>query len=214
MFYKTFDSVKDEYFDGLIITGAPVELMQFEDVAYWAELKEIMDWADDNSVPSLFICWAAQAALYHYHRIQKYELPQKLFGVFKHTVNNPLTDIAFNFDDEFWAPHSRYTEVRREDIIKIPSLEILSESEMAGVYIVMESEKKRIYVTGHSEYDAGTLGEEYQRDIAKGIDIQPPLNYFKDNDPSQQAIVRWKMHANLLFSNWIRFFVDSGYKIS
>ncbi len=206
-FYKTFDEVKHKRFDGLIITGAPVELLQFEEVDYWDELKEIMDWAEHNVTSTLYICWAAQAGLYYHYGVPKYELPQKMFGIFTHTLNNPKAPIVRSFDDEFLVPHSRHTEIRREDIIKVPRLEIVAESAMAGVYLVRDLEKRRIFVTGHSEYDAETLKEEYERDLAKGMDIQVPYNYFPGDDPSQTPLMRWKSHAGLLFSNWLNYYV-------
>ena len=206
-FYKSFNEVKHKRFDGLIITGAPVELLQFEEVDYWEELKEIMNWADNNVTSTLYICWAAQAGLYYHYGIPKYELPQKMFGIFKHTLNNHKVPIVRCFDDEFLVPHSRHTEIRREDIIKIPNLEIVSESAMSGVYLVRDIDKSRIFVTGHSEYDAETLNEEYIRDLTKGLDIQIPYNYFPDDDPSLQPPMRWKSHAGLLFSNWLNYYV-------
>ena len=206
-FYKTFDEIKYKKFDGLIITGAPVELLQFEEVDYWAELKQIMDWAEHRVTSTLFICWAAQAGLYYHYGIPKYELPQKMFGIFTHTLNNTKAPIVRNFDDEFLVPHSRHTEIRREDIIKVPRLEIVSESTMAGVYLVRDVEKRRIFVTGHSEYDAETLKEEYERDLAKGMNIQIPYHYFPDDDPSKIPSMRWKSHAGLLFSNWLNYYV-------
>ena len=206
-FYKTFGEIKHKRFDGLIITGAPVELLQFEEVDYWDELKQIMDWAEHRVTSTLFICWAAQAGLYYHYGIPKYELPQKMFGIFTHTLNNPKAPIVRSFDDEFLVPHSRHTEIRREDIIKVPRLEIVSESAMAGVYLVRDVEKRRIFVTGHSEYDAETLKEEYERDLAKGMDIQIPYHYFPDDDPSRIPPMRWKSHAGLLFSNWLNYYV-------
>jgi len=206
-FYKTFNEVKHKRFDGLIITGAPVELLQFEEVDYWEELTTIMDWADRNVTSTLFICWAAQAGLYYHYGVPKYGLPQKMFGIFKHTLNNHKAPIVRSFDDEFLVPHSRYTEIRREDIIKVPRLEIVSESAMAGVYLVRDVEKRRIFVTGHSEYDAETLREEYERDLAKGMDIQVPYHYFPGDDPSQTPPMCWKSHAGLLFSNWLNYYV-------
>ena len=206
-FYKTFDEVKHKRFDGLIITGAPVELLQFEEVDYWEELTTIMDWADRNVTSTLFICWAAQAGLYYHYGVPKYELPQKMFGIFTHILNNNKAPIVRSFDDEFLVPHSRHTEIRREDIIKIPRLEIVSESDVAGVYLVRDVEKRRIFVTGHSEYDAETLKEEYERDLAKGLDIQIPYHYFPGDDPSQTPPMRWKSHAGLLFSNWLNYYV-------
>ena len=206
-FYKTFDEVKHKRFDGLIITGAPVELLPFEEVDYWGELCEIMDWAERRVTSTFFICWAAQAGLYYHYGIPKYELPQKMFGVFTHTLNNPKAPIVRSFDDEFLAPHSRHTEIRREDILRVPRLEIVSESAIAGVYLVRDADKRRIFVTGHSEYDAGTLKAEYERDLAKGMDIQLPYHYFPDDDPLQTPLMRWKSHAGLLFSNWLNYYV-------
>ena len=206
-FYTTFDEIKHKRFDGLIITGAPVELLHFEEVDYWTELTTIMDWAEHNVTSTLFICWAAQAGLHYHYGIPKYELPQKMFGIFTHTLNNPKAPIVRNFDDEFLVPHSRHTEIRREDIMKVPRLEIVSESAMAGVYLVRDLEKRRIFVTGHSEYDAETLKEEYERDLAKGLDIQIPYNYFPGDDPSKAPPMRWKSHAGLLFSNWLNYYV-------
>jgi len=206
-FYKTFDEVKHKRFDGLIITGAPVELLQFEEVDYWEELKMVMDWAEHRVTSTLFICWAAQAGLYYHYGIPKYELPKKMFGIFTHTLNNPRAPIVRNFDDEFLVPHSRHTEIRREDILKVPRLEIVAESAMAGVYLVRDLEKRRIFVTGHSEYDAETLREEYERDLTKGMNIQIPYHYFPNDDPSQTPPMRWKSHAGLLFTNWLNYYV-------
>ena len=206
-FYKTFDEVKHKRFDGLIITGAPVELLQFEKVDYWKELTKIMDWAEHNVTSTLFICWAAQAGLYYHYGIPKHELSNKMFGVFTHTLNNNKAPIVRSFDDEFLVPHSRYTEIRRDDIIKESRLEIVSESAMSGVYLVRDIEKRRIFVTGHSEYDAETLKVEYERDLAKGLDIQIPYNYFPNNDPTKTPPMRWKSHAGLLFSNWLNYYV-------
>ena len=209
-FYTTFENIKNKHFDGLIITGAPTELLDFEEVNYWKELQEIMNWADSNVTSTLFICWAAQAALYHHYGVPKYELPEKMFGVFPHTLNNSSAPIVRGFDDEYLVPHSRHTEIRRNDIIKIPALEIVSESAMAGVYLVRDLEKSRIFVTGHSEYDVGTLAEEYHRDISKGMDIKIPYNYFPNNDPSLTPPMRWNSHAALLFANWINYYVNKN----
>jgi len=206
-FYKTFDEVKHKRFDGLIITGAPVELLSFEEVDYWNELKSIMDWAERSVTSTLFICWAAQAGLYYHYGVPKYELPEKMFGIFTHTLNNPKAPIVRNFDDEFLVPHSRHTEIRREDILKVPRLEIVAESETAGVYLVRDLEKRRIFVTGHSEYDAETLKKEYERDLAKGMNIQIPHHYFPNDNPAQTPKMRWKSHAGLLFSNWLNYYV-------
>lgn len=206
-FYNTFDEVKDQKFDGLIITGAPVEHLEFEEVNYWDELKQIMDWSVHNVFSTFHICWGAQAGLYHHYGIPKYPLEEKMFGVFPHTVNKKYVKLFRGFDDVFYVPHSRHTEVRREDIEKVPELEILSESEESGIYIVATRDGRQIFVTGHSEYDALTLKTEYDRDIAKGLDIKIPKNYFPDDDPSKFPVVTWRGHANLLFSNWLNYYV-------
>ena len=206
-FYKTFDDVKEERFDGMIITGAPVEHMAFEDVAYWNELKEIMDWSRRNVYCVLYICWAAQAGLYHFYKVPKYPLPEKVFGVFEHTLSARNVKLLRGFDDVFYAPHSRHSEVRREDIEKITELEILAESKDAGLYIIKSKDDRQIFVTGHCEYDPLTLKAEYDRDIAKGMDIKIPKNYFPDDDPSKQPLTKWRGHANLLFSNWLNYYV-------
>ncbi len=206
-FYKTLDEIKSQKYDGMIITGAPVELINFEEVDYWEEMKEIMNWTTHNVTSTLFICWAAQAGLYHFYGIPKYELPKKMFGVFNHTVNNRKIPLMRGFDDLFPAPHSRYTEIRREDIIKVKELEIISESNEAGVYIVASMDGKRIFITGHSEYDPYTLKNEYERDLNKGLDIEIPRNYFPDDDPLKPPLVKWRSHANLLFTNWLNYYV-------
>ncbi len=206
-FYKTFDEVKHKRFDGLIITGAPVEMLEFEEVDYWDELTQIMDWAEHNVTSTLYICWAAQAGLYYHYGVPKYQLPQKMFGIFPHTLNNPKAPIVRGFDDEFMVPHSRHTEIRREDIEKVARLEIVSESTLSGVYLVRDVESRRIFVTGHSEYDALTLSAEYERDMAKCLDIQVPYNYYPNDDPSQTPLMRWKSHACLLFTNWLNYYV-------
>ena len=206
-FYKTFSQVKEKRFDGLIITGAPVEMLEFEQVDYWKELQAIMNWADKHVTSTLFICWGAQAGLYHHYGIPKYLLPKKMFGVFNHTIHDPKVPIARGFDDEFPAPHSRYTEVRRSDIEKIKELEIISESDDAGVYIVASKDGKRVFVTGHSEYDPYTLRDEYVRDVMKGLPIELPKNYFPSDDPELEPRVKWKSHANLLYGNWLNYYV-------
>jgi len=206
-FYKTFDEVCKNKYDGMIITGAPVEHIAFEEVTYWPELVEIMNWTTHHVTSTMYICWAAQAGLYHFHGIQKYMLPEKLSGVYYHRVNNRRLPLVRGFDDRFLAPHSRYTEVRRKDIIRIKELEMISESDTAGVYIVGSKDGKRIFVTGHSEYDPDTLKEEYFRDIKKGLDIHIPENYFPDNDPSKPPLVKWRSHANLLYTNWLNYYV-------
>lgn len=206
-FYKTFSDIREENFDGMIITGAPVELMPFEEVTYWEELKEIMDWKLHHVTSTLHICWGAQAGLYHHYGIQKYELTSKMFGIFEHHICKKNVMLLQGFDDVFNAPHSRHTEIRREDLEKISQLEILAESDRAGVYIVISRDGRQIFVTGHSEYDPLTLQEEYQRDIGKGLQIDPPQNYFFLNDPSQAPVITWRGHANLLFSNWLNYYV-------
>ncbi|NLU36067.1 MAG: homoserine O-succinyltransferase [Clostridiales bacterium] len=206
-FYRTFSDVKDETFDGLIITGAPVEHLPFEEVDYWEELKEILEWKIHNVFSTFHICWGAQAGLYYHYGIPKYHMGKKLFGVYPHKVTKKNVKLLRGFDDVFYAPHSRYTEVRREDIEKVPDLEILAESPQAGIYIVASKDERQIYVSGHSEYDTNTLLLEYERDIAKGLDIDPPENYFPDDDPSKPPLVTWRSHANLLFANWLNYYV-------
>ncbi len=206
-FYKTFDEVRNERFDGLVITGAPVEQMPFEEVNYWRELTEIFEWSKTNVYSTLHICWGAQAGLYYYYGIPKYDLSEKMFGVFPHTKNKQHVKLLRGFDDIFYVPHSRNTEVRREDILKADDLEILSESEESGVYLVASKDGRNIFATGHSEYDPLTLKTEYDRDIAKGLDINVPQNYFPNDDPAQPPIVRWRGHGNLLFLNWLNYYV-------
>ena len=206
-FYRTFRSVKEKKFDGLVVTGAPVENLAFEDVDYWDELAAIMDWSSGHVFSSLFICWASQAALYHFYGIEKRALEKKVFGIFDHRVLNPRHKLARGFDDVFKAPHSRHTAIRREDIARCPDLEILAESDEAGVYLVAGSGGRRIFVTGHAEYDADTLAREYRRDIERGLDIGIPLHYFPGDDPSKFPSVSWRAHANLLFVNWLNYFV-------
>lgn len=205
-FYTTFSEVKDKKFDGLIITGAPVELLEFEEVDYWDELKEIMEWSKHNVYSTIHICWAAQAGLYYHYGIRKYPLKQKLSGVYRHQiVENSV--LLRGHDDFFWAPHSRYTEVRKDDIEQIDELEILAESDEAGVYIVATKNERMIFITGHPEYDRTTLKEEYERDIKKGLDVPIPANYFPDDDPSRQPLFTWSSHAHLLFGNWLNYAV-------
>ncbi|HOQ36138.1 MAG TPA: homoserine O-succinyltransferase [Acetivibrio sp.] len=206
-FYKTFDEVKDEKFDGLIITGAPVEQMEFEEVNYWNELTKIMDWSLTNVYSTFHICWGAQAALYYHYGIKKYPLKEKMFGIFEHRICKPNTMLLRGFDERFYVPHSRHTEIRREDIEKVQEIDILSDSEQAGIYIMKTDGGRQVFVTGHSEYDRFTLKEEYERDVAKGLDIKVPVNYFPDDDPKKEPIVNWRGHANLLFSNWLNYYV-------
>lgn len=206
-FYKPFEDVADANYDGMIITGAPVEQFDFEKVNYWQELTEIFDWAKTHVTSSLFICWAAQAGLYHYYGVPKYALKEKMFGVFAHRPLDPLCPIFRGFDDVFYVPHSRHTEVRRSDIEQHSELKIISESKEAGVHIVMARNGREFFITGHSEYAPYTLDEEYKRDLAKGLSIAPPHNYYTNNDPSQPPFVCWRSHANLLFTNWLNYFV-------
>ncbi len=206
-FYKHFEEVKSKKFDGLIITGAPVEQLEFEQVDYWKELEEIMDWSKHNVFSSFHICWAAQAGLYHHYGIKKYPLKEKMFGVFSHIVNKKHVKLLRGFDEAFNVPQSRHTEVRKEDISKVSELEILSESKESGVYLVGRKDGKQFFITGHSEYDAVTLKKEYDRDVAKGLHIKVPKNYYPNNDPSKDPIVSWRAHANLLFCNWLNYYV-------
>lgn len=215
-FYHTFDEIADQQFDGMIITGAPVETMEFEDVNYWTELTRIMDWSKDNVTSTLHICWASQAGLYHHFGVPKYPLGDKMFGVFPHRLNKANVKLLRGFDEIFMVPQSRHTEVRSEDLQGIPGLEIWSESDEAGVYIAATSDGRQIFVTGHSEYDPCTLKWEYDRDIAKGMDIAIPRNYYPDNNPQQMPPITWRAHANLLFSNWLNYYVyqETPYDLS
>ncbi len=206
-FYKDFDSVIHHKYDGLIITGAPVEQLPFEEVNYWDELIEIFEWARRNVTSSLFICWGAQAALYYYYGIPKYPLNRKMFGVFEHTKSDSANPILRGFDDIFYVPHSRHTEIKREDIIKVPALSILSESKEAGVYMVASKNGREFFLTGHSEYSPETLDNEYKRDLSKALPIEMPKNYYLDDDPANSPVVRWRSQANMLFVNWLNYFV-------
>ena len=206
-FYKTFDDIKDQKFDGLIITGAPVEMMPFEEVEYWDELCEIMEWSKTHVHSTFHICWGAQAGLYYHYGIQKYILDKKISGVFKHRMLNPKSRLFRGFDDEFMAPHSRHTEVRAEDIEKIPELKIMADSEEAGVYIVGNQSGSQFFVMGHSEYDANTLAHEYFRDLDKGMNPEVPAHYFPDDDPTKQPKVTWRAHGTWIYSNWLNYFV-------
>ncbi|HHT17493.1 MAG TPA: homoserine O-succinyltransferase [Papillibacter sp.] len=206
-FYTTFDQIKNRRFDGLIITGAPVENLDFEDVDYWQELCQIMNWSSRNVFSTLHICWGAQAGLYYHYGIPKVPLPKKLSGVYEHTLLKPQSPFFRGFDDTFTMPHSRYTGVREEDILRIPSLELLSVSKDAGVFAVKSSDNRRFFITGHPEYDADTLALEYERDLARGLDIDMPENYFPNNDPTQPPIVTWRAHAQLMYTNWLNYYV-------
>jgi homoserine O-succinyltransferase len=206
-FYKTFDEVRNKKYDGMIITGAPVEQIPFEEVDYWPELCEIMEWSKTHAHSTLHICWGAQAGLYYHYGIQKQLLPQKLFGVFRHTVEDPNYILFRGFDDKFWVPHSRNTTVARADIEAVEGLKVLSASAEAGVYAVKSPESKQVFLMGHAEYDPGTLNKEYVRDVKAGIDILPPENYFPGDDPSQPPLVRWRSCAHLLYANWLNYCV-------
>ena len=215
-FYKTFDEIKKSNYDGMIITGAPVEQMPFEEVNYWSEITTIFDWARTHVTSTFFICWAAQAGLYYHYGIEKYPLNAKMFGVFEHRLFDPQNPIFRGFDDVFYVPHSRHTEIRAEDIRKNPDLTLLSESPESGVYMVMARNGREFYITGHSEYSPLTLDTEYKRDISKGLPINMPQNYYRDNNPDNEPLVRWRSHANLLFTNWLNYFVyqETPYDLS
>jgi homoserine O-succinyltransferase len=205
--YKTWEQVRKEKFDGLVITGAPIEHLPFEEVEYWDELCTIMDWATTNVFSTLYICWGAQAGLHHRYGIPKYPLPQKMFGVFEHKVLVRNEKLLRGFDDTFLAPHSRHTEVRAADLEKVDDLKLMAVSDVAGLYLAASRDGRHIFVTGHSEYDPLTLKGEYDRDIKQGLPIQIPRNYFPDDDPSRPPLVRWRGHANLLFANWLNYYV-------
>lgn len=206
-FYKTFDEIKNQKFDGMIITGAPVEMLPFEEVDYWDELCEIMDWSVKNVHSTLHICWGAQAGLYHHFGIKKYKMDEKLFGVFPHTCDYTTSMLLRGFDNVFYAPHSRYTYVKREEIEKCNDLRILASSKEAGVHIVSKIGGRQFFVMGHSEYDPLTLDSEYRRDVSAGLDTALPKNYYIDNDPANGPLVNWRAHGNLLFTNWLNYFV-------
>lgn len=206
-FYKTFDQLKGRNFDGMIITGAPVEQLQFEEVTYWKELTEIFDWSKKHVTSTLFICWAAQAGLYHFYGVPKYPLEKKMFGVFMHYNLMDTLPIFRGFDDEYFVPQSRHTEVREQDIRKIHELNIVSKSDESGVNMVMTYDGRQFFVTGHSEYSRNTLDTEYKRDVKKNLPIDVPVNYYPDNNPAKKPLMRWKGHANLLISNWLNYYV-------
>ena len=206
-FYKTFDDVKNQNFDGLIITGAPVEHLPFEEVEYWDELCNIMEWSKTHVHSTFHICWGAQAGLYYHYGIKKYPLGSKMFGIFEHRVDHRGAILFRGFDDTFLAPHSRHTGIKREDVEAVPELKILASSDVAGVYAIMTDGGRQVFVTGHSEYDADTLKNEYLRDKSQGLEIALPVNYFPDDDPSREPQVTWRSHANLLYSNWLNYIV-------
>ncbi|AET66133.1 homoserine O-succinyltransferase [Desulfosporosinus orientis DSM 765] len=209
-FYKSFSDIKRQKFDGMIITGAPIEHLEFAEVTYWEEFKAIMDWTKTHVTSTFHICWGAQAGLYHHYGIPKYPLPEKMFGVFKHNVSKHSVNgmqLLRGFDDLFFVPHSRHTEIKRSDVERHPELEILSESDEAGLYIIISKDGRQVFVTGHSEYDTLTLKEEYDRDIAKGLSIAIPKSYFPDDDPTKTPVHNWRSHTSLLFQNWLNYFV-------
>jgi homoserine O-succinyltransferase/O-acetyltransferase len=206
-FYKTFDQVKLKNYDGMIITGAPVEMLSFEEVTYWKELQTIFNWSKSHVTSTLFICWAAQAGLYHFYGIPKYLLDKKMFGIFKHRVIDNTLPIFRGFDDEFYVPHSRHTEIREEDILKHSELSVISKSDESGVYMVMTNNGRQFFVTGHSEYSRYTLDTEYKRDLSKNLPIEMPRNYYPNDDPSKEPMMQWRCHANLLFSNWLNYYI-------
>lgn len=206
-FYRDFEEMKGEKFDGMIITGAPVEHLDFEEVRYWDEMKEIFDWCYTHVTSTLYICWAAQAGLYHRYGIPKYPLPEKMFGIFPQNLADASLPLFRGFDDKFNMPHSRHSEIRREDIERVPGLSIIAESPVSGVSMVMGRGGREIYITGHSEYSPLTLDTEYRRDLAKGLDIHVPYNYYIDDDPDKGVRVTWRAHANLLFTNWLNYYV-------
>ena len=207
MFYKDFDVLEKEKFDGMIITGAPIEHLEFEDVEYWNEISKIFAWANTHVTSTMYICWAAQAGLYYHYGVPKYQLPKKMFGIFQQHTLQPQIPLFRGFDDVFYMPHSRHTEVRREDIEKHNELEIVAESPDSGVSIVMARGGRQIFVTGHMEYSPYTLDSEYRRDLGKRDDVDMPKNYYRDNDPQKAPNVTWRAHANLLFSNWINYYI-------
>jgi len=209
-FYKTFDEVKDNSYDGMIITGAPVELLEFEDVTYWDELCTIMDWAISNVKSTLYICWGAQAGLYHHYGIQKFALDKKAFGIFEHKILEPKLQLFHGFDNEFFAPHSRHTEICGDDIKKVSELDLLSTSEEVGVYALKSSDNRQFFITGHPEYDTETLAFEYFRDVKKGLEIDIPKNYFLSDNPENPPLFTWQKHAQLLYANWLNYYVSQG----
>ncbi|WP_019208552.1 homoserine O-succinyltransferase [Phocaeicola abscessus] len=207
-FYRFFDELKNQHFDGLIITGAPVELIPFEEVDYWQELIEVFDWAHEQIPSALYICWASQAALYHFHHIPKYRLDKKMFGIFPHRLDVEGVPIFHGFDDVFYVPHSRYTEIRKEDVLKVKALTLLAESEESGVYMATARKGREFFITGHSEYEPLRLDMEYQRDLNRGLPTEVPQHYYVDDDPVKRPLVRWRAHSNLLFTNWLNYYVS------
>jgi homoserine O-succinyltransferase len=214
-FYKTFDEIKNQRFDGMIITGAPVEFLPFAEVDYWKELSEIFEYTKTNVFSTLHICWGAQAALYYHYGIDKFIMPSKLFGVFKHELKDKKSELTRGFDEEFFAPHSRHTQIKKEDIMKVHDLKILAESEATGPHIIATRDKRMVFVQGHMEYDRDTLRLEYERDVKKGLEIDVPKDYFKDDNPSKGIIVKWSGHGNLFFANWLNYvYQETPYDLS
>ena len=207
IFYEDFSSVRNKKWDGFIITGAPVEKYEFEDVDYWDELREIMDWSEDNVTSTMHICWGAQAGLYYRYGVRKYDLPKKLSGIYEHHTFHRKTPLVRGFDDSFFVPHSRYTGVSKEDIVNNPHLDIVAESEEAGPYLIIGDGGKNIFVTGHPEYDVLTLDKEYKRDKKKGLNPDIPVNYYPDDDPTRKPVKSWRCHANTLYANWLNYYV-------
>jgi len=206
-FYLTYEDVKNQKFDGLIITGAPVETMEFEDVAYWEELKQIMEWSETNVTSTLHICWGAQAGLHYHYGVRKLDLSEKLSGVYRHEVYHRREPLVRGFDDVFYAPHSRYTEMSKEDILANDKLKVLADSKEAGIFLVLAEEGKNIFVLGHPEYDRVTLDKEYKRDVAKGINPSIPVNYYPNDDSNEKPLLLWRAHANTLYTNWVNYYV-------
>lgn len=206
-FYKNFEDIRKSNYDGMIITGAPVELLPFEEVSYWPDLQEVFDWATQHVTSTIYICWAAQAGLRHFYKIPKYPLDKKMFGIFKHRLLDTSIPLFRGFDDEFYAPHSRHTEIRKADILQVPALKIWAESDDAGVHIITARGGREIFITGHEEYAPDTLHTEYMRDLNKGLPIEMPKNYYKNDSPQQGIAVRWRAHAHLLFKNWLNYYV-------
>ena len=206
-FYSTFEEIKNKYFDGLIITGAPVEQMEFEEVDYWKELEKIMEWSETHAKSTLHICWGAQAGLYYHYGIDKHLIPNKMFGVFEHKIDDKNSKILSGFEQGFKAPHSRHTTVYKEDIEKVPQLEVVSESDKAGVFIVENKEKRQLFITGHLEYAVDTLDKEYKRDLAKGLKIDMPENYYQDNNPEEKPVFSWKENGDKIYSNWVNYYL-------
>lgn len=206
-FYSTFGEIKNKYFDGLIITGAPVEQMEFEKVDYWAELEKIMDWSESHAKSTLHICWGAQAGLYHHYGIDKHLIPNKMFGVFEHKIDDKNSKILFGFEEGFKAPHSRHTTVYKKDIENVPELDVVAESDKAGVFIVENKAKRQLFVTGHLEYAVDTLDKEYKRDVSKGLKIEIPENYYMDNNPEEKPVFSWKENGDKIYSNWVNYYL-------